>query len=203
MYLYIRMLLSLIIVLYSTRIILSNLGVVDYGIYNVVAGFILLLGMFNNALTSSTQRFLSISLSDDKNVRPSIIFNASIRIHFLFALLILIIGETVGLYVFKSYLIIPNDRLLSAEYVYHSVLFIFIINLFSIPYQALINAKEDMKIIAILGLVDSIGKLLAAISLSYLSFDKLKLYAILLTILNTIIFVCYFFFCKTTIQTQI
>jgi len=196
MYLFIRMLLSLFIVLYSTRIILFNLGVVDYGIYNVVAGFILILGMFNNALTSSIQRFLSISLVDDNSGSPILFFNASIRIHVLFALFILIIGETAGLYFVKSYLNIPNDRLLSAIWVYHSVLFIFVLNVLSIPYQALINAKEDMKIIAIIGLVDSIGKLLTAFSLGYFSYDKLKLFGVLLLFLNAVIFICYFLFCK-------
>ena len=196
MYLYIRMLLSLFIVLYSSRIVLLNLGVVDFGIYSVVAGVIYILGVFNNALTSSTHRFLSFSLVEENNFNPIVIFNASIRIHILFALFILIIGESAGLYFVKSYLNIPNDRLLSTIYLYHTVLFIFILNILSIPYQALINAKEDMKIIAVLGVMDSIGKLLAALSLGYYFFDKLKLYGILLLILNVVIFICYLLFCN-------
>lgn len=196
MYLYIRMFLSLFIVLYSTRIILLNLGVVDFGIYNVVAGFILVLGMFNNALTSSTQRFMSISLVDENNDSSVLIFNSSIRIHVLFSIFILIIGETVGLYFVKIYLNIPGDRLAAATFIYHSVLFVFILNVLSIPYQALINAKEDMKIIAFLGLMDSFGKLLIALSLGYFSYDKLKLYGLLLLLLNVAVFICYFLFCK-------
>ena len=196
MYLYIRMLLSLFIVLYSSRIILLYLGVIDFGIYNVVAGFILVLGMFNNALTSSTQRFMSISLVHENNDKSVLIFNSSVRIHVLFALFIFIIGETVGLYFVKSYLTIPHDRLAAATFIYHSVLFVFILNVLSIPYQAMINAKEDMKIIALLGLMDSFGKLLIALSLGYFSYDKLKLYGFLLLLLNVVVFICYCLFCK-------
>src|SRR5690554_4122488 len=117
--LYIRMLLTMAVTLYTSRVVLQTLGVDDFGIYSVVAGFVTMLGFLNGAMSSATQRFLAFELgrTGEKDVRG--IFSMSMNIHILIALLVLLLGETVGLWFVQNKMTIPADRLDAAVWVFH------------------------------------------------------------------------------------
>lgn len=194
--LYFRMLLTMAVTLYTSRVILQTLGVEDFGIYNVVAGFVTMLGFLNGAMSSATQRFLAFELgkSDTKDVRG--IFSMSMNIHILIALFVLILGETLGLWFVRTQLTIPIDRMIAAEWVFHLALLSFMVSIISVPYNALIIAHEKMSVFALVSIIDVTLKLLIVFMLSWFGMDKLILYTILTLAVIFIIFMIYRSYCK-------
>ena len=194
--LYFRMLLTMAVSLYTSRVILQTLGVEDYGIYNVVAGFVTMLGFLNSAMSSATQRFLAFELGkpDIKDVRG--IFSMSLNIHIIIALFVFVLGETIGLWFVRTQLTIPIDRMMAAEWVFHLALLSFMVTIISVPYNALIIAHERMKVFAWVSIVDVTLKLLIVFMLSWFGMDKLVLYGLLsLAVVFTIAMV-YRVYCK-------
>lgn len=195
--LYIRMLLTMAVTLYTSRVILQTLGVNDFGIYHLVAGFVIMLGFLNSAMSSATQRFLAFELgkAGDKNMHG--IFSMSLNIHILIAVLVLILGETVGLWFVKNQLTIPADRMIAAEWVFHFALLSFMVTIVSVPYNALIISYEKMSIFAWVSIIDVMLKLLIVFMLSWFGMDKLILYAVLSLAVVFIIFIVYRSYCKS------
>lgn len=194
--LYFRMLLTMAVALYTSRVVLQTLGVDDFGIYNVVAGFVTMLGFLHGAMSSATQRFLAFELGKpgDKDVRG--IFSMSLNIYILIALFVLILGETIGLWFLKTHMTIPIDRMLAAEWVFHLALLSFMVTIVSVPYNALIIAHEQMSIFALVSIVDVILKLLIVFMLGWFGMDKLILYGLLSLVVVFIIFMIYRNYCK-------
>lgn len=194
--LYIRMLLTMAVTLYTSRVVLQTLGVDDFGIYSVVAGFVTMLGFLNSAMSSATQRFLAFELgkSGDKDMRG--IFSMSLNIHVLIAIFVLLLGETVGLWFVKTQLTIPADRLMAAQWVFHFALLSFMVTIISVPYNALIIAHERMSVFAWVSIIDVMLKLLIVFMLSWFGMDKLILYAVLSLAVVFIVFVVYRGYCK-------
>ncbi|SDD95177.1 Na+-driven multidrug efflux pump [Psychrobacter pacificensis] len=194
--LYFRMLLTMAVSLYTSRVILQTLGVEDFGIYNVVAGFVITLGFLNSAMSSATQRFLAFELGkpDVKDVRG--IFSMSLNIHSLIALFVFLLGETVGLWFVRTQLTIPIDRMYAAEWVFHLALLSFMVTIVSVPYNALIIAHERMKVFAWVSILDVTLKLLIVFMLSWFGIDKLILYGILSLAVVLIIAMVYRVYCK-------
>lgn len=194
--LYFRMLLTMAVALYTSRVILQTLGVEDFGIYNVVAGFVTMLGFLNSAMSSATQRFLAFELGKpgDKDV-PGI-FSMSMNIHILIALFVLILGETLGLWFVRTQLTIPVDRMFAAEWVFHLALLSFMVSVISVPYNALIIANEKMSVFALVSIIDVTLKLLIVFMLNWFGMDKLILYAILTLAVIFTIFMFYRGYCK-------
>ncbi|WP_289047636.1 hypothetical protein [uncultured Psychrobacter sp.] len=194
--LYFRMLLTMGVALYTSRVILQTLGVEDFGIYNVVAGFVTMLGFLHGAMSSATQRFLAFELgqSGEKDVRG--IFSMSMNIHILIAFVVLLIGETVGLWFLRTQMTIPVDRMFAAEWVFHLSLLSFMITIISVPYNALIIAHEQMGIFAAVSILDVTLKLLIVFMLSWFGVDKLILYGLLSLAVVFIIFMVYRSYCK-------
>lgn len=194
--LYFRMLLTMAVTLYTSRVVLQTLGVDDFGIYNVVAGFVTMLGFLHGAMSSATQRFLAFELGKlgDKDMRG--IFSMSLNIHILIALFVLILGETIGLWFLKTHMTIPIDRMLAAKWVFHLALLSFMVTIVSVPYNALIIAHEQMSIFALVSIVDVILKLLIVFMLGWFGMDKLILYGLLSLAVVFIIFIIYRSYCK-------
>lgn len=194
--LYFRMLLTMGVALYTSRVILQTLGVEDFGIYNVVAGFVTMLGFLHGAMSSATQRFLAFELgqSGEKDVRG--IFSMSMNIHILIAFVVLLIGETVGLWFLRTQMTIPVDRMFAAEWVFHLSLLSFMITIISVPYNALIIAHEQMGIFAAVSILDVTLKLLIVFMLIWFRIDKLILYGLLSFAVVFIIFMVYRSYCK-------
>ena len=195
--LYFRMLLTMAVALYTSRVILQTLGVEDFGIYNVVAGFVTMLGFLHGAMSSATQRFLAFELgqSGEKDVRG--IFSMSMNIHILIAVIVLVVGETLGLWFVRTQMTIPIDRMFAAEWVFHLALLSFMVTIISVPYNALIIAHEQMSIFAAVSILDVILKLLIVFMLGWFGMDKLILYGLLSLTVVFIIFMVYRSYCKS------
>jgi len=194
--LYIRMILTMLVSLYTSRVVLSILGVEDYGIYNVVSGFVIALGFLNSAMTASTQRFLSyeVGVGGKTNLRE--IFVMSFNIHIIISLVFLFLSQTLGYWFVSYYLNFPASKLDSVYLVYQFAVLTFIIEIISIPYNAIIIANERMKFYAWVSIADVILKLLLVYALEYTSFEKLSMYSFLMLISTFIVKLIYFFYCN-------
>lgn len=182
MYLYIRMLLGMIVTLYTARVILESLGAVDYGLYNVVGGVVLLMTFINGPLHSATVRFLTFELGRQNQEKLTETFAASLNLHILAGLLAIIVGETVGLWFLYNKLIIPEERLAVAFWVYHFSIIMCFIDFTQVPYTASINSHENMSLYAYIGLYEAFSKLLIAYMIAIAPYDRLFFYSLLLLI---------------------
>ena len=194
--LYIRMLLTMAVTLYTSRIVLKTLGIEDYGIYSVVAGFVLMLGFLNNSMAAATQRFLSFEIGRKDHIQLSRVFSMSVNIHFIIATVILILAETVGLWVVNTQLIIPTERMVAANWVYQFSILAFLVNVISVPYNATIIANERMSAFAWISIIEVSLKLLIVFLLIWFGFDKLKLYGVLVFSVALIIGIIYASYCR-------
>lgn len=195
-FLYVRMAITMLIGLFSVRIILKALGEVDYGVYNVVSGIITMLAFLNNALSSTTQRFLSYELPSNDTERLKRVFSTSIIIYLYLCLAIVFIGETIGLWFVNSKLNIPSDRMYAANWIYQFSIITFCFSVMSAPYNAAIIAHEKMGIYAYVSIAEAILKLALIVILLYAPGDKLIVYGIMLCMISIIVFFFYFFYCR-------
>jgi len=180
LFLYFRSFLTFIVGLYTSREVLAQLGVSDFGIYNVVGGIIVLFSFIQNAMSSATSRYFTFDLGKGDFEQLKKTFDLSLVIHIFTALFIFILGETVGLWFLNTQLIIPAERMEAANFVYQFSIFAACIGILQIPYMVAINAHERMKVYAYIGIADSLFYLAIAVSLSFAPIDKLKFYSILL-----------------------
>lgn len=198
--LYIRMLVTMVIQLYTSRLVLQALGVEDYGIYNVVGGVVLLLNSINASLSNANARFIAVEIGRGNPDSMKRLFSCIMSIHYLFALLILIIAETLGLWFVMNKLVIPETRMTAAFWVYQSAVLSSIITIISSPYNGLIIAHEKMTAFAVISIFDSVAKLLIALSLFVSPFDRLIVYAILIVLIQLVERIIYAVYCKKKFQ---
>lgn len=186
--------------LFTSRIVLQTLGVEDYGVYNVVGGMVTTLAIFNSALTAATQRFLSFELG--KGVKENIqkTFSASVSVHIVLALVCFLLAESIGVWFLNAKLNIEPDRLSAANWVLQCSIVTFCLNILSIPYNAMIVAHEKMSAFAYISLFESVLKFGIAITLLFISFDKLIIYACLQMLTAIIIRVSYQWYCRKKIE---
>lgn len=185
----------MLIGLYTSRLLLSTLGVTDYGIYNVVGGVVSLFAFINSSAATSTQRFLSFELGSQKQHFTKV-FSMCVNTHIIVAILFVIIAETAGLWFIYNYLNLPADRFDAAVFIFHVSMISFVINFINIPYTALIIAHEQMNIFAYISVMDVVLKLLVVFLLTILPFDNLKEYALLLLLITMILFLVYRMCCS-------
>ena len=195
-FLYARSFVTLAISLYTSRIVLSTLGVEDYGIYNVIGGFVTLFSLLSASLTNSISRFITFELGRGDIERLNRVFCTSINIQIALSLAIIVVAEIFGIWFIHSQMNIPVGRETATFWVFQCSLLSFVINLVSVPYNALIVAHEHMKAFAYIGLGESFAKLFAVYLLVLFSMDKLILYAILLTVIATILRAIYNIYCR-------
>ncbi len=193
--LYFRMLFTLIVSLYTSRIVLQVLGVEDYGIYNVVGGIITMFTFINGAMVSSTQRYLNFELATGNDERLRNVFNTSLQIHALISVIIIFLGETIGLWLLCEKLVIPESRMTAAIWVYQCSIVSCAINIMSAPYNADIIAHEKMSAFAYISIFEVSLKLLIVYMLLALPYDKLIVYAVLILIVQLIIRFIYSNYC--------
>ena len=194
--LYIRMLLTMAVSLYTSRIVLNTLGVEDFGIYNVVGGFVTMFGFLNSAMASATQRFLSFEIGKKDYRQLRNVFSMSVNIHFIIAFVIFVFAETVGLWFLNTQLTIPPERMLAAKWVYQFSILSLMVNMVSVPYNAIIIAHERMNVFAWVSIAEVSLKLLIVFMLQWFGFDKLKLYAVLMFAVALIIRLIYGVYCN-------
>ena len=196
LFLYGRMLLGMLVALYTSRVILNALGVEDFGIYGVVGGLVAMFSIVSGSLQASITRYLTFELGTANFEKLKHTFSAAFFIQILLALTIFILGETIGLWILNSILNIPENRLFAANIVFQASLFSFMLGLVLMPYNACINAHERMNVYAYLGLLDIGMKLAIVLFVAYapFDFDKLIMYSLLLVgvgVLMQIISVAY------------
>lgn len=194
--LYLRMFLMMGLSLYTSRIVLNVLGVVDYGIYNVVGGVVSMLAFMNGALNTSTQRFLNFEMGRGNILGMHKIFVMSYWTFLLIAIIAVILAETIGLWFFYNKLTIPAERMDAAFWVYQLSIMTFIVSILQVADNAAIIAHEKMSIYAYLSILDVLMKLLLVIALKYLGYDKLILYSFFMFFTSSVITVYYRYVCK-------
>ena len=193
--LYIRMLLIMIVSLYTTRVVLNVLGANDYGIYNLVGGVVGLMGMVTSLLSQGTSRFITIALGKNDREELRNTFSASMSIHFALAIFILFIGEIIGPWVING-LNIESNRMEAAHFVFQLSLLSSIIGVIQIPYHAVIVAHERMSVYAFISIIDVVAKLLIVYLLLVIDVDKLKLFSVLYFIVGGLTALFYYLYCK-------
>lgn len=171
--LYFRMIVVLLVNLYAVRILFNALGIVDYGIYNVVAGIITLMSSISGVLSAATQRYYSHAIGEGDNDKLQKIFSVSLSIHVAFALLIVIVGKTLGLWFINNELVIPDDRLYAVNWIYQFSIISLVCLALQVPFSAAMIAREDMGLYSVVSIVESTLKLLAALSLIIAPLDRL------------------------------
>lgn len=194
--LYARMLFSMLVSLYTSRVILNALGVEDYGIYNVVGGVVAMMGVLNGAMSTSVQRFLNFELGAGNAEKLKQTFSMSLNIYALFALIFILLAETIGVWFLNTHLLIPRERLLAANYVFQFSIFSTVISLMSNPYNAAIVAHERMDVYAYTSIFEVLLKLGIVYLLLVISFDKLIGYGFFLTCASCLVTLVYYMFCK-------
>jgi len=194
--LYIRMMLVMLISLYTSRIVLEILGVDDYGIYNVVGGVVSMFVFLNSALGSTTSRFMAFSLGKENIVQLKKNFRSAFTIHIFFSFVILILLETIGVWFLNFKLVIPAERLYAANWVLQFSIFSSVISIIQVPLTASIIAHERMTIYAYIGIFDVTMKLLVVFLLTNSEFDKLITYGFLLATISLFLFIIYNIYCK-------
>ena len=186
----------MLVSLYTSRVILNALGVNDYGIYNVVGGFVALSSIVTGSLSAACSRFITFSLGRDNKEEQNKIFSMSMMIMMGLSLLIMIVVEIVGIWFLTEKLNIPAERLEAAHWVFQCSVVSFVINLLSMPYNACIIAHEKMSVFAYITILDAAFKLGIAWGLLITPFDKLITYAILFLFISIIIRFVYTIYCK-------
>ena len=182
--------------LYTSRIILQVLGVEDFGIYNVVGGIISMMGVVNTAMSVSAQRYLTFELGKNDFQRLKQVFSVCVTIYFLLSLLFLVLAETVGLWFLNNKLIIPEDRIVTANWVYQFSIFAAIFALMTNPYNAVIISREKMGVYAYLSIFESVMKLTVVFLLLAISFDRLKTYGALMLMVQILTSAFYIIYCN-------
>lgn len=198
-FLYFRMLLIMSISLYTSRVILTALGVEDYGIYNVVGGIVNLFAFINGAMSLTTQRYVAYELGKGGNNQVRRIFNTCVMIHILIAILIIILSESVGLYLLEVHFTIPPERMTAARWVYQLSILSCVTMILSTPYNGAIVAYERMQTFAYISLLETVLCLVVALIIRHGFFDNLIVYAILLSLVKFVIQLCYIVYCRKKI----
>lgn len=195
--LYMRTFVTMLIGLYSSRLILLALGVEDFGIYRLVAGFVSMFAIVSASLTAASQRYITFELGKPKDQqRLKEVFSTTVIIHIGIALLVFVLGQSLGVWFLNTYLNIDSDRMLAANWVFHCSLIAFMLNIVRVPYNALIIANEKMTAFAVINIADSILRLFIVFALDWILFDSLITYAVLVLLVGVIIWFSYYLYSK-------
>ena len=194
--LYIRMLFSMFVGLYTSRITLNALGVDNYGIYNVVGGVVSMFSVLSGSLSAAISRFITFELGRENLERLKKVFSSAVTIQIVLSFIVVLLAETVGLWFLNNKMVIPADRMAAAHWVYQLSILTFVVGLISVPYNAAIIAHERMSAFAYMSIFDVLAKLLVAFSMYHSPYDRLIHYAVLLAVLSLINRLIYGIYCK-------
>ena len=186
----------MLVTLYTSRVVLNTLGVSDYGIYNVVGGVVAMFGFINSSMSSATQRYITFALGKGDTEQLQKVFSTALQIHVLIAVLIVVLGETVGLWFMYTQMQIPADRMDAAFWVLQCSILSTVVMIISVPYNADIVAHEKMSAFAYISILEAVLKLAVVYVLVVFSYDKLVLYAFLILAVQLLIRFCYSHYCN-------
>ncbi|SFS36809.1 Na+-driven multidrug efflux pump [Porphyromonadaceae bacterium NLAE-zl-C104] len=194
-FLYAKMAITVFVSLYTTRLLLSSLGAIDFGIFNVVGGIIAMLGFLDAAMAGATQRFMSIAEGEGKPEKKKAIFNISIILHLAIAIVLGLVLLIVGYFFFNGILNIPDDRVYAAKVVYGSMIVSTMLTVMTVPYEAVLNSHENMLYYAIVGVIESFLKLAVAFIVVYALQDKLIVYGVLMAVISLLVMAIMRIYC--------
>ena len=182
--LYVRMLFIMAVQLFTSRVVLNTLGVVDYGIYNVVGGIVTMFAFLNGAMVTSTQRYITFELGKGNLQRLKEVFTTCVQIHLIISLIIIILGETIGLWFLYEKMVIPEERFTAAMWVYQLSILTMCVKVISVPYNSEIVAHEQMGVFAAISVIEVVLKLAVVYMLVISNLDKLIFLPFLLLLYN-------------------
>ena len=194
--LYLRMIITMGISIYTSRVILDVLGVEDYGIYNVVAGVTTMVIFFSGSLSNAAQRYFSLGLGKCDLITTNKYFSQFMLIFGVLAIAVLLLGESLSIWVIESLLVIPADRIEAAYWVYHCSLISMALTFIQIPYQSAIIAHERMDTFAYLSLFESFGRLGILYLIVVIGGDSLTVYALLFLAISFCLLLLHYFYCR-------
>ena len=195
--LYFRQILIMLVSLYTVRVVLNVLGAEDYGIYNVVAGVVTMFSFLGNAMATASQRYFSFDLGKNDNEHLKTTFSVTFQIYILLALFVVLIAETLGIWFVNHKLVIPEERLTAANWIFQAAIISFLLTLITTPYMAAIIAHENMNVYAYVSIVEAGLRLAIVFFLKLLPYDKLIVYGLLLAAVSLINTSLYRLYCHT------
>ena len=196
MLLYFRMIFLMLISLYTSRMILQVLGVTDFGIYNVVGGVVTMLGFVSGSLSGATSRFITFELGKGVSGDVKRVFRCAVTVHYILSFIVFVLAETIGIWFVLNKMVIPDDRIIAALWVYQCSVGTLIVSILSVPYNALIIAHERMDAFAYISIVEALAKLLLVALIVFTPFDSLITFAINLFVIQIIIRLLYTLYCS-------
>lgn len=194
--LYIRMGVMMAINLYTSRVILNALGIVDYGLFNVVGGLVIMFSVLSKSLTNSISRYLTFELGKGESIRLKEMFSSALVIQFILCAIILVFAETIGLWFLNAKMTFPVERASAVQWVYQMAILSFLIGLISVPFNAIIVAYERMSAFAYISVIDAFLKLIIAFLIYVSPMDKLVFYAFLILLETIFQNFIYWVYCK-------
>ena len=178
-YLNIRMVLVILVNLYVARVVLKELGVTDYGIYNVIAGIVTMLAFLNSSMSVATSRFLTFEMGHGNHAKLIETFRTSLFLHILVGTLLLVLAETIGVWFINNHLVIPQQRIIAANWVFQISILTMVANIIQVPFYASIIANEKMEVYAWIEIIKNILILLLVLSINMSPFDNLIYYSLI------------------------
>ena len=194
--LYFRMFFLMTVSLYTSRVVLSALGVEDFGIYNVVGGVVAMFSMLSGSLSAAISRFITYELGTGNQEKLKKIFSSAVTIQILLGVIIVLLAETAGIWFLNTKMVISSERLIAANWVLQFSIFTFVVNLISVPYNATIIAHEKMSAFAYISIIEAVEKLAIAYFIMISPMDRLMYYAILMFLAAVVIRLIYAIYCK-------
>ncbi len=197
-FLYFRMIVILILSFYTTRVLIKALGINDYGVYNVVCGLVAMLSFINTSLANGTQRFYNIEIGKNKGLNINSVFTSSFLAQIFVCVLLVLLGETIGLWYLTNVMVIPPQSIFSAHVIYQLTIRTLLITVLQVPYTAAVMAYERMGIFSIISIIDALLRLLIVFLIQLFN-ERLILYSSLLTVISIIDFIIYYSYCRKQI----
>lgn len=194
--LYFRMIITMIVGLYTSRIILQALGIEDFGIYNVIGCFVSMFALISGALQSSISRFITYELGRGDKKQLSVVFSTSTYVIIGICILVVIATETVGMWYINNIMVLPSNRLIAANWVFQFSVVSFVLTIINTTYQSSILSHEKMEIYAYISIFDAFAKLGICYLVILSSFDKLVCYSALLCLVSLIDQLVSVVYCK-------
>lgn len=195
-FLYARMFITVFVSLYVTRLVLDALGTEDFGTFNLIGGTIAMLTFLNIAMASASQRFMSFAQGEGDKEKQKNIFNVSVLIHFCIGIVLVLLLEIAGHILFNGVLVINPERIEVAKLIYQFVIVSTFMNMISVPYDAVINAHQNMLFVAVIAVIESFFKLGIAFYITYTNFDKLLSYGLLMASLTILLLITKRIYCQ-------
>lgn len=194
--LYVKLIVTIIISFWTSRLVLDALGASDYGLYNVVGGIVSMLNILGTSMIATSYRYMAVELGKGEKGNPNRIFNTISIIHFALALFLVLIGETLGVYYINNFLVVEPDKINDALFVLHLSLVTAAFTVISIPTNGLIVARERFLFTSIIEIINAVTKLVFILLLATMDGDRLRYYAIMIAIAQAFIPLAYQIYCR-------